>query len=140
MNNNQQKNIEKASSQNLLSLQHLLVQANEYSLQLSKRQAWENVEKAQNAIKKELQQGNIFIIRNNNTITSSITLSEKSNVWGKLGKDGKALYFMKLMKNANKAHSDEGIVLLKFAALEAEKRKKVYVRCDAIIDNLGIVS
>src|SRR5579863_2524 len=110
--NSKQKNIEKASLQDLLGLQYLLDRANEYSIQLSKRKAWENVEKARNEIKKALQQGNVFIIRTNRTITSSITLSETSDVWGKHGKDSKALYFTKLMKDADSAHSDEGSRLL----------------------------
>lgn len=136
----QQKHIEKASSQDLVELEHLLARANEYSLKLSNRQAWENTKKAYNVITKELQKGNVFIIRNNDAITSSITLSETSDVWGELGKDNKALYFMKLMKDPDKAHSDEGIALLKFAAQEAEKRKNIYVRCDAVTDNVGIIS
>jgi hypothetical protein len=136
----EQKNIEKASLQDFLGLQYLLDRANEYSLQLSKRKAWENVEKARNVIKKDLGQGNVFIIRNNDTITSSITLSETSGVWDELGRDDKALYFTKLMKDSEKAHSDEGIMLLKFAALEAKKRNKAYIRCDAVTDNHGVVS
>ena len=133
--------VQQATPQDLSELQLLLTQANDYSSQLSTRPSWENVEKANTAIKQELQLGNVFVIRGENgNITSTITISETSTLWGELEKDGKALYFMKLMKNPEKAQSNEPKAILTYAVKEVKNRNKTYLRCDAASDHQGLIS
>jgi hypothetical protein len=130
-----------AALQDQTKLHQLLDKANEYSKQLSKRLAWENIEKAKKAIDYQLQLGNVFIIRGENgTISSSIILNETNDVWDKIGEDDKALYFTKLIKDPDEAQSDEAKRLLTFAAEEAKRRNKLFLRCDAVSDHKGIVS
>ena len=131
----------KASTQELQMLLNLLNQANTYSVTLSGKPAWIDIPKAYKSIKEQLNFGNIFIIRDNNgNISSAITICNSSDEWSEIGKDGKALYFTKLMKDPQKAQTNEAVKLLNFAAKQAKRENKEFLRCDALNDPLGIVA
>lgn len=127
-------NIQLATLQDMPALQELLSKANLYSLQFSARLAWEKIDKAYAAMQKQIELGNVFIIRGNNGITSSITVSEENDLWGEIGRDEKALYFTKWIKDPEEAQKDEAMKLLTFAAAEAKKRNKIFLRCDVVSD------
>jgi len=136
-----QGKIEKATISALPALFELLHKANEYSILLSIKPAWKDMQKARRSLKEQVKRGNVYIIREGKgSISSSITLCEINDEWGDLGRDNSALYFTKLMKDPDKAQQDEGERLLHYAAKIAKRRKKVFLRCDVLNDPLGIVT
>lgn len=122
------------------ALKDLLGRANNYSREISGKLAWTQVDYVINSIREHLEAGEVYVIRDHNgTPSSSITLSESDEEWGENGADGKALYFATFMKDPKAAEVDEAEKLLRFTTEEAERRNKALIRCDAVLDQPGII-
>ena len=119
----------------------LLNKANEYSIQLSDKKAWTVMDHVYAGMEGRIARGECYVLRaSDGTISSSISLSDKSDEWGMLGEDEQALYFAKLMKDPAVAADEEAKQLLVFAAQEAMRHGKRFLRCDTVAELDGLVN
>lgn len=118
----------------------LLDRANDYSRDISGLPGWHAMDHVYEGIRSNIEEGRCYIIRNQDgLITSSIGLSESSDIWHEAGIDGRALYFTKLIKDPALAQPGEGRQLLAFAAEQALARSLLMLRCDTVTELEGLI-
>lgn len=131
--------IEQARSEDFDELKKLLDAANDYSVRLGERHMWTAMDHAHNDLRAHLENGDCYVIRGpDGSITSAVGLNETSEDWG-AREDGRGLHIGKLMKDPAKARPDEGLRLIGFAAAEALRRHKTFLRCDAVAEFPGLL-
>jgi hypothetical protein len=132
--------VERAGMSDLEDLFGLFDAANALSLKKSGVWAWRNPDVSKQGIKECLEARDVYILRDpQRRISASITLGETSTEWGSTGLDNQALYFTKYMKNPTRARAGEPLELLRFAAREATRRDRPWLRCDAVMDQANVV-
>lgn len=132
--------IVRAELKDLNALLEIMKQANQYALSKSGKLMW-TTQHAEDGLRTQLKCGDCFVIRNpDKKIAAAIVLDEEDiYAWDDQGKDGKALYVHKLMKNPQYSQANVGLKLMHFAAQEALRRGKRVIRCDTIAGTTGLI-
>jgi len=136
-----QRIIELVSIEDYDQVEQLMDRANEYARQRSGDYLWHYLDFVRSLMRHNILNGQLYAIRNDEReITSTIAIIEEDKrIWGEIGVDGQALYLEKLMKNPQKAEPDEAKQLMVFAAKEAIRRGRPYLRCDTVSSQEGLV-
>lgn len=125
--------IEQARPSDFDELKSLLDRANQYSIERSGLKLWTMMDYVYGQLQKQINDGECYVLRNRaGNITSCIVLTDDGSEWGEREHDSDALYFHKWMKDPGLADSSEPKKLLRFAAEEAIRQKKSYLRCDTV--------
>jgi hypothetical protein len=124
--------IERATVSDLEELTQIMDEANEYSLVLSGEPMWRFKELALSELTEHLKAGDCFVMKVDQKIVASMTMTDSDSLWGEHGADGTALYMHKLMKHHDCPVPDVGLDFLSFAAHKALELKRTLLRCDTI--------
>lgn len=129
-----------ASSKDFDELWGLLNRANQHSISRSGLRLWTMMDHVRGQFRRQVDNGECFVLRDaEDSITSCISLTEEGPEWGEVGNNGKALYFHKWMKDPEKAGQEEPLRLLRFAAEEAIRRGKPFLRCDTVPSLVSLI-
>jgi hypothetical protein len=110
----------------------IMDKANEYALDKSGEPIWGLREYALRELTAHLKAGECFVMRDDQKIAATMTITDEDRLWGEYGADDDALYFHKLMKDPQYPIRDVGLIFISFVANEASKRNKKFLRCDTI--------
>ena len=111
-------------------LTRVMDRANEYALTKSGDPMWTAMDFVRGQLRSHLEAGDCFVLRDAQKIVATITITEEDALWGDDGQDNNALYIHKLMKNPESHIRDIGLTFLSFAAHEAIRQNKKFLRCD----------
>jgi hypothetical protein len=132
--------IDQATPKDFDELKALLDAANEYALKRSGLKLWTIMDYVYGQLQSQVERGQCYVLRNHEgEITSCIALTKQGPAWGDAGKDGRALYFHKWMKHPGKSGGHEPQFLLRFAAEEALRQDKTFLRCDTVPSLVGLL-
>ncbi|HEX3082216.1 MAG TPA: hypothetical protein VHQ86_03100 [Candidatus Saccharimonadia bacterium] len=132
--------IQPAQAADFPELKRLFDAANDYSLARSGTRTWNAVDMAYKDLQRAVEAGRCHVLRGpSGTIVASICLSDHSSVWGNAGRDGKALYCHKLIKDPASAPPQVGRRMLRFAAEQARANRRSLLRGDTVAVPDGLV-
>ncbi len=135
------ESIKPADINDLPGLFGVLEIANLVTLQKSGIRTWPNIEASSEDITQHVLAEEVFVIRDSEGgVMSTITLCETNPEWSEAARDDPALYFTKFMRDPAKTKPGDGKPLLIFAVQEAERRGKPTIRCDALIEEVGMIA
>lgn len=129
----EESSIQLAKSEDLNAILEIMDKANQYVFDKTGEYSWTAIGHAQNEIRTHLSQGNCYVMKDKRgAINALVTLNEEDTYsWDEEGTDHQALYFHKLMKDPKNSPARSGLVLLSFAAHEAIRRNKKFLRGDS---------
>jgi predicted GNAT family N-acyltransferase len=131
--------IEPAKIADLEELTRILDKANEYSRVKSGEPAWALRDLALRELTLHIKAGNCFVMREDQKIMATMTITDEDRLWGETGTDGTALYIHKLMKNPECHARNLGLRFMAFAAHEALKQNRKFIRCDTISNQKRLI-
>ncbi|MES2971037.1 MAG: hypothetical protein V4702_01820 [Patescibacteria group bacterium] len=109
----------------------ILDRANQLALENSGEPMWTAMTYVHDQLRSQIESGDCFVMKDEqDTITSLIVITQQDTLWEDDGTDEQALYFHKLMKDPEIAPKGSGFPLIAFAAREAIRRGRTYLRCD----------
>lgn len=128
-------NIVPAKAADLEAILAVMAKANQYSFDKTGEYQWRQYKKAQQNLTKDLMDGNCYIGKDDqDRVTAAVTITDQdTDRWGERGADQKALYVHKLMKDPELAGKHVASKFLSFAADQAIKQNKKYIRGDTKI-------
>jgi|HubBroStandDraft_4_1064222.scaffolds.fasta_scaffold351812_2 hypothetical protein len=121
-----------AKTTDFKELTRIMDEANEYSRARSGEPAWKLKELALSELHEHVKAGNCFVMKVDQKIVATMTITDSDTFWGKPGTDGTALYVHKLMKHPGTHVRNVGLQFLSFAAHKAVQQHKEFLRCDTI--------
>jgi hypothetical protein len=124
--------IERATISDFDELTAMMDEANEYSRAKSGEPAWKLKDLALRELAEHLKAGDCFVMKVDQKIVATMTITDSDSLWGESGADGTALYMHKLMKHADCPVPDVGLAFLSFTAHKAQELKRTVLRCDTI--------
>jgi hypothetical protein len=122
--------IEPAKLADFEQLVQIMDQANHYARTKSGEPMWTAMDFVHSQLRSHLEAGDCFVLRHAQEIVATITISKQDPLWGEDGTDNNALYIHKLMKNPESSIRDIGLTFLSFAAHEAVRQNRKFLRCD----------
>lgn len=133
--------IQLAKSEDLNAMLTIMDRANQYALEKGGEPQW-TMKHSRDRLRMDLNQDNCYVMRDRHgRINATMALTEEDlYCWEEEGKDQKALYFHKLMKDPGNAPANAGRIFISFAAHEALRRGKIWLRCDAKLSVKKIVA
>ena len=112
-------------------LKELLQKANQYSIEISGIPQWTKWDVVYGQLQEYIESGSTYVLRDSqDAITAVMAIDSEDEVWGDASKDNLAIYLHQLAKDPEKAPPGSGLRLIKFAAAEAARKGKKYLRCD----------
>ncbi len=124
--------ISTAKITDLEELTFMMDEANEYSRAKSGEPAWRLKELALKELRAHLKADQCFVMKVDQKIVATITITYSDALWGKSGADGTALYIHKLMKHSNCRVPHVGLKFVGFAAHKALQQHIEFLRCDTL--------
>lgn len=133
-------NISVATMTDYEMLKELLQKANQYSIKISGIPQWTKWDVVYGQLQAYIESGSTHVERDNHEeVISAIAVDEEDEVWGDASKDNLALYLHQLAKDPKKAPPGSGLRLINFAATEAVRKEKKYLRCDTSPELIELV-
>jgi predicted N-acetyltransferase YhbS len=121
-------------------LKELLQKANQYSIEISGIPQWTKWDVVYDQLQAYIESGCTYVVRDSqDEITSVIAIDAEDEVWGDASKDNLAIYLHQLAKDPEKAPPGSGLRLIHFAAAEAARKGKKYLRCDTSPELIDLV-
>ena len=135
-----EKHIEKAQNADFDALVRIMNQANQYAIDKAGEPMWTAMEFVYRQLHAHIESSDCFVMRDEDKIVATMTITDKDILWGEAGADGKALYIHKLMKDPAMPAQNVGLTFLLFAAHQALKQDKKYIRCDTVPSQKHLVN
>lgn len=122
--------IEPAKVSDFEELTQIMDEANLYSLTKSDEPMWTAMDFVRGELRAHLEAGECFVLRKEQKILATMTITNEDALWDSESTDGKALYIHKLMKNSECHIKNVGLIFISFAAHEAIRQNRRFLRCD----------
>lgn len=132
--------IESAKVSDFEELTQILDEANRYSLTKSSEPMWTAMDFVRGQLRSYLEADECFVLRKDQKILATITITSEDALWSNEGADGKALYFKKLMKAPACSIPSVGLLFISFAAHQALKQNRQFLRCDTKLSQVRLLN